>query len=104
LFDLEPLRQVSFLQSDLQLTTDQVAKVSPVHIQAPLSGQLHCFVGSDESPEFIRQNALLQKAWGKKVVPTVAAVDARNHFSVLSSLTQQSGSAVHETVLGLLNK
>jgi arylformamidase len=61
-------------------------------------------VGADESAEFIRQNALMQAAWGKVVVPTVATFEGRNHFSVLSTLTQQNGSRVHETVLELLKK
>ncbi len=104
LFDLEPIRHTPFLQASLNLTQTDAAKASPSHLAAPAKGQLHCFVGAEESAEFIHQNGLMQTAWGKAVVPTVATVEGRNHFSVLSSLTQQNGSRVHETVLELLKK
>jgi arylformamidase len=104
LFDLEPIRLTPFLKDSLKLTEADAAKASPVSLSAPSQGKLHCFVGAEESAEFIRQNTLLQAAWGKAVVPTVATVEARNHFSVLSSLTQQNGSRVHEVVLELLKK
>ena len=108
LFDLEPIRQTPFLNDSLKLTEADAAKASPVRVAAPIqsdkSGKLHCFVGGDESAEFIRQNALLQAAWGKAAVPTVASFEGRNHFSVLATLTQQHGSVVHDTVLALLKK
>lgn len=104
LFDLEPIRHTPFLKDALKLTEADAGKASPVYLAAPAQGKLHCFVGADESAEFIRQNALMQAAWGKAIVPTVASVEARNHFSVLSSLTQQNGSRVHETVLELLKQ
>jgi arylformamidase len=104
LFDLEPIRQTPFLKDSLKLSEADSVKASPIYLAAPAQGKLHCFVGAEESAEFIRQNALMQAAWGKQVVPTVATVDARNHFSVLSSLTQQNGSRVHEVVLELLKK
>jgi arylformamidase len=103
-FDLEPLRLTPFLKDSLKLTEEHVAKASPVHLPAPAKGQLYCFVGADESAEFIRQNTLLEAVWGKASVPIVATFEGRNHFSVLSTLTQQSGSRVHETVLMLLKK
>lgn len=104
LFDLEPIRLTPFLKDSLKLTEGDAAKASPVHLAAPSTGKLHCYVGAEESAEFIRQNALLQAAWGKSVVPTVALVEARNHFSVLSSLTQQNGSHMHDKVLELVKK
>ena len=104
LFDLEPIRLTPFLKDSLKLTGADSAKASPIYLAAPAQGKLHCFVGAEESAEFIHQNGLLQTAWGKAVVPTVALVEARNHFSVLSSLTQQNGSRVHEVVLELLKK
>lgn len=102
IFDLEPLRQATFLQASLKLTPEQVAKASPIHLKAPDKGQLYCFVGADESAEFIRQNTLLEQAWGQAAVPVVAPVEGRHHFSVLASLTQQSGSNLHAAVLKLL--
>ncbi|MDI9334272.1 MAG: alpha/beta hydrolase [Cytophagales bacterium] len=104
LFDLEPIRHTPFLQDSLKLTEADAARASPIRLAAPAQGQLHCFVGAEESAEFIHQNGLMQTAWGRALVPTVATVEGRNHFSVLASLTQQQGSRVHETVLELLKK
>jgi arylformamidase len=50
----------------------------------PDLGHIHCLAGALESPEFLRQNALLQAAWGKKVVPTTESLPKEDHFSILS--------------------
>jgi arylformamidase len=104
LFDLEPIRHTPFLKDSLKLTEADSVRSSPIYLAAPAKGQLHCFVGAEESSEFIHQNGLMQTAWGKAAVPTVAVVEGRNHFSVLSALTQVNGSRVHETMLELLKK
>jgi len=105
-FDLEPLRHTPFLQESLQLTEDDARRASPIHVASPKngtnpSGTLHCFVGAEESSEFIHQNLLLQRAWGGAVVPVAEVVAGRNHFSVLDTLLK-SGHAAHDTVMRLL--
>jgi len=98
LFDLAPIQQTPFLQSSLQLTDTQVQQASPAHWPAPRlvdgRGQLVAVVGGDESSEFLRQNALIQHAWGPEVVPVCESLPGLNHFSVLEAMTQ-TGHRLH---------
>ena len=54
-------------------------------------------VGGDESPEFLRQNALIQHAWGPEVVPVCESLPGLNHFSALEAMTQP-GHRLHGLV------
>lgn len=87
LYDLEPVRQVLFLQDSLRLTPEDARRASPALLPRPKQGVLYTLAGADESAEFLRHNTLIQQAWGKKVVPVCEAVPGRNHFSVLEELT-----------------
>lgn len=87
LFDLEPLRLTPFLKAPLQLSPQEVARMSPVRWPAPklrTDQQLWCVVGGDESAEFLRQNRLLQIHWGPSRVPVAEALAGHNHFSIMS--------------------
>jgi arylformamidase len=101
LFDLAPLQNTPFLQSSLQLTDIHVHQASPAHWPAPSvvdgRGQLVAVVGGDESPEFLRQNALIQHAWGPEVVPVCESLPGLNHFSALEAMTQP-GHRLHGLV------
>lgn len=88
LFDLEPIRQTPFVQGDLRLTPEQVRRASPALWSAPRQRVLYTVVGGDESPEFLRHNQLIRKAWGSRVVPVCEALPGLNHFSVVSALTE----------------
>lgn len=105
LFDLEPLRHTPFLQESLRLTPAQVRKASPAGWPAPSApagrGTLACVAGGDESAEFLRQNTLLQKAWGSSVVPVCETLPGLNHFSVLEALVDPS-HRLHRMALDLL--
>ena len=105
LFDLEPLRHTPFLQESLRLTPAQVRKASPAGWPAPSApagrGTLACVAGGDESAEFLRQNTLLQKAWGSSVVPVCETLPGLNHFSVLEALVDPS-HRLHRIALDLL--
>ena len=98
LFDLAPIQQTPFLQSSLQLTDAHVRQASPAHWSAPRlvngRGQLLAVVGGDESSEFLRQNALIQQAWGPEVVPVCESLPGLNHFSALEAMTQ-TGHRLH---------
>ncbi len=100
-FDLEPLRHTPFLKNSLKLTAEDAAKASPIFVAKPASGTLHCFVGAEESSEFIHQNLLLQRAWGKAVVPVAETIAGRHHFNILDALLK-SGHAPHDTIMRLL--
>lgn len=99
-FDLEPLQQTPFLAADLKLTPASARKLSPALMPAP-AGALVALVGGDESEEFLRQNALIEKAWGAKTVIACEPVAGFNHMSVLAELARPT-SAVHRWALQLL--
>ncbi|MEO8015842.1 MAG: alpha/beta hydrolase [Polaromonas sp.] len=100
LYDLEPIRQTPFLQ-DLQLTPGQVRQASPVLLPRPPQGTLFSVAGGDESDEFLRQNRLIQQAWGLETVPVCESLPGLNHFSILEALTEPS-HRLHQLALELL--
>ncbi len=101
LHDLEPLRHSPYIQGDLRLTPSHVARCSPAYFTAP-TGPLTALCGGDESDEFIRQNRLIQQAWGKACVPVREEVPNTNHFSVLEAVCTP-GQRAHLLALSLLN-
>ena len=101
LHELESVRRSPMLQSGLLLTDEDVLKASPAWLPAPARGELMCVVGGDESEEFLRQNALMQQAWGAQRVPKALAMPGRQHFSMLDALCEPS-HAVHRMACDLL--
>lgn len=99
--DLEPILRTPLLQSVLCLTSDEVQRCSPCRLPPPAHGTLLCAVGGDESAEFLRQNQLMQSAWGERVVPIAVALPGLNHFSVLDTL-EEAGTPLHTMAFGLL--
>ena len=87
LYDLEPVRQTTFL-TELQLTPEQVLQASPALLPRPAQGRLYSVAGGDESEEFLRQNQLIQQAWGTEAVPVCEPLPGLNHFNVLEALIQ----------------
>ena len=92
LHELESIRHTPFLQGALRLTPAQVKKASPAWLPAPSiyagRGILNSVAGGAESAAFIGQNELIQKAWGKRVVPVCEVLPNLNHFSILDALIQ----------------
>lgn len=103
LYDLEPIRHTPFLKDSLQLTPEQVCLVSPAGLPRPRRGTLYSVAGGNESAEFLRQNQLIQQAWGKRTVPICETLDGLNHFSVLEALVQPA-HRLHQLALALLAK
>jgi arylformamidase len=101
LYDLEPLRHAPFVQTDLQLTPNSVARLSPAFFARPKGPKLYAVVGLDESDEFLRQNRLIRDVWGPTAVPVCETVAGANHFTVLSGLADPQGR-LHELALRLL--
>ena len=101
LHDLEPIMRTPHLQETLQLTPQQVAQASPSRLPAPRSGILYSVVGGEESPEFHRQNRLVQEAWGPRRVPVCESLPGLHHFSVLEALVEPS-HRLHQLALDLL--
>jgi arylformamidase len=100
LHDLEPLRHSPYIQGDLKLTPAQVQRCSPAYFPAP-KGPLYAVCGADESEEFIRQNRLIQAAWGKTSVPVCEEAAGKNHFSVLEAMCER-GARTHRLARQLL--
>lgn len=100
LFDLAPLRHTPYLQVDLRLTPAAVRRLSPVRFPPP-AGRLFAVVGGGESDEFLRQNALIRKAWGARAVPVCERVPGANHLAVLDDLADPR-ARLHALALELL--
>ena len=100
LYDLEPIRHTTFLK-ELNLTPEHVLQASPCLQPSPAHGRLYSVVGADESAEFLRQNRLIQEAWGAGAVPVCESLPGLNHFSVLEPLARPS-HRLHQLALELL--
>lgn len=102
LHDLASLRRVPFLQTDLQLDSASVRRLSPIHFPPPRSPQtLFAVVGAQESEEYRRQNQLIRQAWGARAVPVCEELPGCNHFTVLHDLADPQGRS-HQLARQLL--
>jgi arylformamidase len=99
--DLEPIMYTPMYQADLKLTEQQVLQYSPARLLEPPTGTLFCAVGADESPEFLRQNQLMQNAWGSHFVPRSVALAGLHHFSIVDALARP-GHDLHHMAQNLL--
>lgn len=101
LYDLEPIRRTPFLKDALKLTLRHARQASPAWLPRPSSRKLYSVAGGDESAEFLRQNLLIQQAWGKRTVPVCEALAGLNHFSVMEALVEPS-HRLHQLTLQLV--
>ncbi len=101
LYELESVMHTPFLKDSLRLTPAQVALASPAWLPAPKKGVLYSVAGADESAEFLRHNALIEQAWGPRVVPVREALLGLNHFSIVEALVQP-GHRLHQLALRLI--
>ena len=99
--DLEPIMYTPMYQSALNLTEQQVLQYSPARLLEPATGTLYCAVGADESPEFLRQNQLMQDAWGSHFVPRSVSLPGLHHFSIVDALAKP-GHDLHHMAQNLL--
>jgi arylformamidase len=89
LYDLRPLLEVDFLQTDLRLDADSAMRLSPAFLPPASRSPVMTSVGGAESSEFLRQNALLGERW-KGVFAGDIAMPGKNHFSVMDGLAEAS--------------
>lgn len=101
LYELESIMHTPFLQEALRLTPAQVLQASPAWMPPPARGVLYTVAGADESEEFLRHNALIEQAWGPRVVPVREALLGLNHFSIVEALVQP-GHRLNQLALDLL--
>ncbi|MDR2992118.1 MAG: alpha/beta hydrolase [Burkholderiaceae bacterium] len=101
IYDLVPLMSVPSLQEVLRITPQQALAASPARLPAPRRGRFYAVVGGQESAEFLRQNRLLQRMWGRQCAVLAQTVAELNHFSILDALAEP-GSRVHALARRLL--
>ena len=101
LYELDSVMHTPFLKDALRLTPAQVAQTSPAWLPPPKQGVLYTVAGANESEEFLRHNALIEKAWGPRAVPVREALLGLNHFSIVEALVQP-GHRLHQLALQLV--
>jgi arylformamidase len=87
LYDLRPMLEVDWLNTDLRLDTASALKLSPAFLPPATRAPVMTSVGADESSEFLRQNALLGSRW-RGVFAGDIPMPGRNHFSVIDGLAE----------------
>jgi arylformamidase len=90
-YDLRPLLQVDFLQSDLRLDEASAMRLSPAFMAPPTRCPVMTAVGAHESSEFLRQNSLIGERWRAAFAGDVT-VPGAHHFSVLDALADQNSA------------
>jgi arylformamidase len=94
IFDLEPIR-LSFLNEKLHLTPDQVERHSPLRQTYPVAAPLLLVVAADESHEFHRQSAEMERFWKALGYPVDLVVPSGlDHFDVVNQLRDPQCSLV----------
>ncbi|TXI86884.1 MULTISPECIES: alpha/beta hydrolase [unclassified Cupriavidus] len=102
LYDLEPLRRAAFLQTDLRLTTRDVARLSPAFLRPATDAPLITAVGELESSEYHRQNALIRAAWPDNAREDIP-LPGRHHFNVMDDLAHD-GTPLLRAVLAMIGE
>lgn len=93
LFDLGPFPW-SYLQPSLQLTAEQVARNSPIHLLPHRGPPLLLVVGGAESAEFRRQSRDYLAAWrAHGLAGELLEVEGADHFRVLDRLADPASAA-----------
>jgi arylformamidase len=84
--DLRPLLKTE-MNADFRMDLQDAIAESPALLMPRKGVDITCWVGADERPEFLRQNALLANIWAG--LPTkITSVEAagQNHFTVIDDL------------------
>jgi arylformamidase len=91
IYDLRPLIEVDWLNTDLKLDEAAALKVSPAFLPPATRAPVMTCVGGSESSEFKRQNRLLAERWRGAFAGDIA-MPGTNHFSVVDGLANQSSA------------
>lgn len=92
IFDLEPIA-LGVLNEKLQLTSNEVERLSPIRNIPEHSPPLRLFVGADELTELIRQSEDYAKAARERGLPvTLTVLPGHHHFSILDELARPDGA------------
>ncbi len=98
IFDLEPIR-LSYLNKELRLTPEDVARYSPQHHIPAHSPPLIVAYGKQELPELCRHSEELHLAWrAQNLDSKLLGLPCHNHFSILEELAASDGVILKEIV------
>ncbi len=101
IFDLEPIA-LGVLNDKVQLSADEVAKLSPQRNLPECSPPLLLFVGGNELPELKRQSQDYAAAARARGLPvSLDVLPGHHHFSILDELAKPDG-ALTRAVRGLI--
>ena len=94
--DLRPLLRTQMNQS-LRLDAEEANRESPALLEPETAATVTCWVGADERPEFVRQNALLANIWTGFGVRThcIEAPD-KHHFDVIDALADPESDMIRQ--------
>ena len=95
-YDLRPIVQVDWLNPDLKLDEASALKVSPAYLPPATRAPIVTAVGSKESSEFKRQDALLGARWKSAVTADIQVAGA-DHFTILDALCDQTSALFTST-------
>jgi arylformamidase len=91
LYDLEPVRQAPFINTELQLTEEDIATLSPALMPQAHPAPFVTAVGALESEEFQRQTSLIGQAW-KSAHRGDVALPGINHLTICDAFAQPDHS------------
>jgi arylformamidase len=98
IFDLEPIR-LSYLNEQLRLSPEDVARYSPQHHIPAFSPPLLIPYGDEELPELCRQSEDFHAAWDAgKLASKLIPLSGHNHFTILEELADPDGVILKEIV------
>lgn len=98
IFDLEPI-SLSYLNEQLHLKTDDIARYSPQYHIPTYSPPLIIAYGEEELPELCRQSEDFHIAWDAGMLPSMLLrLPQHNHFSILEELADPDGVILKEIV------
>jgi arylformamidase len=92
IFDLEPIA-LGVLNDKLSLSSEEIAKLSPVHNLPARAVAMKIFVGGAELPELRRQSQEYFEALkARGLAATLSLLPGQNHFSILEELARPDGA------------
>ena len=92
--DLRPLLRTE-MNDGLKLDAAEAASESPALLEPHTDAHVTCWVGADERPEFVRQNALLANIWtGFGIRTRCVEEPGKHHFNVIDSLADPNSQMV----------
>ncbi|NMM28106.1 MAG: alpha/beta hydrolase [Glaciimonas sp.] len=100
IYDLKPLLQADFVNTDLQLSAPRAAMLSPAWMPQAHQTPFLSAVGGGESNEFKRQTALIDTAWKTSHLGNIALA-SENHLTVCDAFAT-TGHPLFEAVVKLV--